>query len=314
MKHIKSFFVFLSFALMSTLSFAQATPPAIFATGPAGGTYNQMATELIRSCQSTTATKWGVVASGGSEDNVDCILNNRCNMSIVQADVLSVLAKDSKVVRVFQALHPEEVHLLTLTVPKKAGGVMGIGAKPVPLNESFDLEGMKVAAWGGSVITANIINERASVGFVVVEYADQKSALAALSKREVDAILAVGGSRVKWIEQLDMTYKLIPFSDDHVKSLSRVYDLASVSYRNLRQNSVKTISVPAVIITRNYTTGNVFTMLANLKACFADKRLDIESTASNHAKWSDVKLPGSEGYVEPKWPMWEAGPVKAVKK
>ena len=310
MKYILSFLFFISTQLFAQ----QATPPAIFSTGSQGGTYNQMANELVRSCQSTGATKWHAAASSGSEENVDCILNNKCNLSIVQADVLTVLAQGNSNVKVFQALHPEEVHLIVLSQVKKVGGVMGIGAKTIPFNESLDLEKQKVGVWGGSVITANIINDKAGSDFIVVEFNDQKSALAALDKRDVDAILTVGGSRIKWIEGLDQTYKLIPFSDDHIKSLSKVYNVAKVSYRNLRQNNVKTISVPAVIITRNYTTGNVYKALVELKACFADKLKDLESTAGNHAKWSDVKLPGMDDYAEPKWPMWEAVPTKATVK
>ena len=305
MKYIISLFLF-----FSTQIFAQPTAaPGIFSTGSPGGTYNQMAGEMIRSCQSTGALKWNTIASSGSEENVDCIVNNKCNLSIVQADVLTVLAQGNTSVKVFETLHPEEVHLITLSEVKKVGGVMGIGAKAVPFNESFDLENQKVGVWGGSVITANIINDKASSGFVIMEYNDQKSAIAALNKREIDAILTVGGARIKWIESLDQTYKLIPFSDDHIKALSKIYNVTKISYRNLRQNNVKTISVPAVIVTRNYTTGNVYNALVDLKTCFADKLKDLESTAGNHSKWADVKLVGMEGYVEPKWPMWE--PVKA---
>lgn len=310
MKYILSILLFISTQLFAQ----QATPPAIFSTGSQGLTYNQMASELVRSCQSTSATKWHVVASSGSEENVDCILNNKCNLSIVQADVLTVLAQGNTNVKVFQSLHPEEVHLIVLSQVKKVGGVMGIGAKTIPFNESLDLEKQKVGVWGGSVITANIINDKSGSDFIVVEFNDQKSALAALDKRDIDAILTVGGSRIKWIEGLDQTYKLIPFSDDHIKSLSKVYNVAKVSYRNLRQNNVKTVSVPAVIITRNYTTGNVYKALVELKACFADKLKDLESTAGNHAKWADVKLPGMDDYAEPKWPMWEAVPTKATVK
>lgn len=310
MKYILSILLFISTQLFAQ----QATPPAIFSTGSQGLTYNQMASELVRSCQSTSATKWHVAASSGSEENVDCILNNKCNLSIVQADVLTVLAQGNSNVKVFQSLHPEEVHLIVLSQVKKVGGVMGIGAKTIPFNESLDLEKQKVGVWGGSVITANIINDKAGSDFIVVEFNDQKSALAALDKRDIDAILTVGGSRIKWIEGLDQTYKLIPFSDDHIKSLNKVYNVAKVSYRNLRQNNVKTISVPAVIITRNYTTGNVYKALVELKACFADKLKDLESTAGNHAKWADVKLPGMDDYAEPKWPMWEAVPTKATVK
>jgi len=62
-------------------------------------------------------------------------------------------------------------------------------------------------------------------------------------------------------------------------------------------------------VTGLYATGNVYNALVDLKTCFADKLKDLESTAGNHSKWADVKLVGMEGYVEPKWPMWE--PVKA---
>lgn len=312
---MKQTLTFIISVLLAMVAFAQPAQPVVaLSTGIEGGTYHQMANELIAACQQSDTVKWRVNKSGGSQDNIDCLVNNQCNLAIIQADALSVLGQGNNALRVFQTLHPEEVHIVTLVEPRKVGGVMGIGAKPVIINDTLDLEGLKVGVWGGGAITASIINDRGDIKFIPVEFDDGSKAFEALEKRQIDAVLAMGGARITSIAKLSKAYKLVPFADDHIRPLSKLYTPATISYRNLGQSGVKTIAVPALMVTRNYTTGNVFNALTKLRSCMREKLVELESTAGNHAKWTDVKLPGMEGYIEPKWPMWEPAATKPPKK
>ena len=116
----------------------------------------------------------------------------------MQTDVLFYRARNEDLsgIKTLFALYPEEVHIITATVsPILEGGTLGIGKKPAQINRLEDLAGRPVAAWGGSIVTAQVIRLQSEVNFTVAEVADFKSAKDALDSGQVAAIIMIGCQR-----------------------------------------------------------------------------------------------------------------------
>ena len=98
----------------------------------------------------------------GSFDNLQGIIDNKFTAGIAQFDVMKFFEeKDPGMsrIKVLMPLHVEEIHIVGLNKSDKAGGVniqgFNIGGRAVELNSIKDLAGKKVAAWGGSVLSAD---------------------------------------------------------------------------------------------------------------------------------------------------------------
>lgn len=150
---------------VATIS-ASAQTQLKVATGAATGNYSRMFKEFAGVCKDQIMQI--EVPSKGSVDNMDKLLGNEVNAAIVQTDVLFFRARNEDLggVKTLFSLYPEEIHVISPAVsPIKAGGVMGVGAKPIQLNNVSDLAGRSVAAWGGSIVTAQVIRLQSEINF-----------------------------------------------------------------------------------------------------------------------------------------------------
>jgi TRAP-type uncharacterized transport system substrate-binding protein len=295
---MKRCFAFL-FALAFSLSaFSQQL---VVSTGAPSGTYSKMFKELSAECTPVMSVPLIEKNSGGSVDNIDKILANEVNAGIVQTDVLFFRAKtdDLSRVKTLVTLFPEEVHILALSANRKEGGVMGMGAKEISVNTLSDLNGRKVGSWGGSFVTAQVVRLQSEVAFSTVEFPDQKSALAALTAGQVDAILAVGGAPLDWVKSLSRAYKLVDIREAFVGKLKGIYKPAKVSYPNLGQSGVSTVSTDSILVTREYKTPRFVESLSALRSCFRTNIEDLQEKPGNHAKWMLV-----DPNTVPKWPAY----------
>lgn len=269
-------------------------------TGSPKGSYARATTELAAVCGSEVAI--AAVPSSGAMENVDRIIANEAQGGWTQTDVMYFRAKtdDLDSIKTLITMFPEEIAIITTNTTRKEGGMMGIGGKEVSLNALGDLAGRKVGAWGGGLVSAQIIRLQSEVPFTVETVADEAAGLKKLASGEIDAILAVGGSPLPWIRSLDKGYKLISINDAHINKLKGVYRPAKISYPNLGQNGVATVSTDAIIVVQDYKSARYIETLGKLRRCLNEKLVDLQETPGNHPKWRLVKA-----NEKAKWPMYE---------
>lgn len=299
---------FLSFAVAAFMGLSVSLPAAAqtqlkVSTGSASGTYSRMFKEFAGVCKDQITQI--EMPSTGSVMNMDRVLGNEANAAIVQTDVLFYRARNEDLsgVKTLFALYPEEVHVVTMAEsPIKEGGVMGIRAKPIQLNSVADLAGRSVAAWGGSIVTAQVIRLQAEIQFTVTEVADYKTARAALEAGQVAAIVMVGGQPMSDVQALNNTYKLLPFNEATMGKLKSVYVPAKLNYSNMGQNGsgVQTVATEALFVTRAYKTQKYVESLAALRSCFKANVATLQEETGFHKKWSAVN-PDNGG----KWAVYE---------
>lgn len=267
------------------------------ATGGTAGTYHQMFTELNSKCNDTLVLN--ETTTNGSLDNLALMIGNKVNASIIQEDILFLKKRTENALlnyRTLFTLAPEEVHIIALSAGKKQGGVLGFGGTVMTMNTINDLAGKKVGSYGGSMVTAQVIKLQTNIPFHVFDVGNQSRALDALNKGEIDAILAVGGSQLPWVEKLDSNYKLLEIPESVAGQMKDVYQKASLSYPSLNASGVPTVSTQAVFITRQYKTTEYVGALTSLRSCFFKSLPYLAETTGMHPKWAQVKDQTTEGY------------------
>lgn len=284
--HIK-LAVVLGIAVTSSVAYSQALTVA---TGDPVGTYSRMFKELnVRCGQNIALTEQN---TKGSMDNIDAIEGNQVNGAFVQTDVLVWRAQNEDLsgVKTLVALAPEEIHVIARADGKTEGGIFGIGAKRRIFNSVADLAGQKVGAVGGSIISAKVIALKANIPYTVVEFPDNKSALNALQRGDIDGVVAVGGSPLKVVSDLDASYKLLFFPKSVLDNtnIQKVYRATKVSYPRMNAVGVPTLSTDALFITRDYKTQQYAKGLASLRQCLYAHLQDLRETTGTHPKWQLV--------------------------
>lgn len=326
-------------ALFATASaFAQTKPTAppaepdmsdykiVIGTGGSGGTYDIMVgKELMSQCKTSDPKTFGVVnRDGGTIANIDNILANKQDAGVGQEDVLFLkksVNPEVNQLKVLFTLHPEEVHVFVkrntglrqpdIVTSKYMG--MAEDRKPgAPINFNFveDLAGFKVAAWGGSFDTARLIRANGGISYEPVMFKNQTEAFAALSKGEVQGVLAVAGAPAQNFEAIkDDNLKLVSFKEDTVTKLVAIYNGGSVlNYTNLNSEGIKTISTNAVLFTREFTDPTILRALSDLRSCYVSAVATLKDKRGAHKKWRQVNVNGKS-----KWPMYDL-PVVTTKK
>jgi TRAP-type uncharacterized transport system substrate-binding protein len=279
-------------------------------TGSGTGNYSRMFKEFQGVCKDQIMQI--EVPSSGSVQNMDRLLGNEVNAAIVQTDVLFYRARNEDLsnIKTLFALYPEEIHVLAPTVsPIKTGGVMGVGAKPIKLETVSDLQGLSVAAWGGSIVTAQVIRLQAEIQFTVTEVPGYKEAKAALDAGQVAAIVMVGGQPMQDVQALSNAYRLLSFNDAVLGKLKSVYVPAKLNYSNMGQNGsgIQTVATEALYVTRAYKTPKFVESMAALRSCFKANVAELSETTGMHKKWASVNA-DNQG----KWAYYELPTVSVT--
>jgi TRAP-type uncharacterized transport system substrate-binding protein len=285
-------------------------------TGSPTGTYAKMFKEFQAVCKDQIMQI--EVPSKGSVENIDRLIGNEVNAAIVQTDVLFYRAKteDLSTVKTLFTLYPEEIHVVTMTTsPITEGGTLGLGKKPIVVNTVDNLAGRTVAAWGGSVVTAQVIRLQSEIAFKVVEVANFKDAKAALEAGQVAAIIMVGGQPMDDVKSLDTTFKLVAFPEATVAKLKSVYVPARLTYSGMGSggSGVATIATEALYVTYTYKTAGYVEALGSLRTCFNENVPVLQEKLGTHRKWKSVN-PDNQG----KWAYYNlpvtSAPVVGAKK
>lgn len=278
--------------------------PLLLSSGGVNGTYYRLMKEF-------DATSPGLIINqelDGSLTNIDRIMDNQAELGITQFDVLDTRYKKETVlrdrIRILAQLHHEEIHFIAKSPPKIEGGVgafgFTVGGRTVTLNTIDDLRDRKLAIWGGALITAQSIANTVRIGWTAIEYADQNQALEALKSDQVDAIMAVGGQPLPWVAELSRDYKLLDVPNALAAMLAGVFDKRTLTYRNLGQEGVPSIAVPAMLVTRNFASRSKHDQLQALRDRLIAVVADIRETRGTHPKWEEI----DPAAVTDKWPMY----------
>lgn len=307
--HIERFFTAAIIAAMAVL--AMSCDPAAaqtlkVATGSAKLTYSTMFKEMVQHCGNTLPLI--EVNSNGSMDNVDKLVGNEVNAGFVQSDVLWLRARTEELgnVKTLLALHNEQVHIIApVKSGQKAGGVMGIGGSEVVINDITGLAGQRVAATGGSAVTAKVIRLQSEIPFTVVEYPNNDAVIAAVSKGEAAAAIVVGGQPLPLVKGLSSSFKLLAIPQAVQERLKGVYRTTRLNYSNLNAAGVPTVATDALLVTREYKTEKMVGALASFRSCVLGKVDELKETTGTHPAWQAVDA-ANRG----KWAWYELGVKK----
>jgi TRAP-type uncharacterized transport system substrate-binding protein len=274
----------------------------IVTTGVKGGTYSAFYDQIRGSCANPVLTEW-MGAKGpasGSIENVKNLLGNKANIGFVQEDVLwskKIIDNDPAVdgLKTLMVLYPEEVHIIVMTRSS--------------INRFGDLGNKKIATWGGSLITTKVLMGKTGIRpNLIIEATGADNAVQLLDSGKVEAIIAVGGQPVGWIENLPNKFKLAEF--DRFQQVNDIYSKAVLNYPNLSPAGINSISTMSMIVTRDYKTDSKITDLNELVQCVYSHLDDLVETTGNHPKWELVKSDNKSSW--PKYDKLRA--VKAVTK
>lgn len=313
MKIVKSLLI--AAVMLSTSAMAQTQLKV--STGSPGNTYSRMFKEFSGVCKDQIMQV--EAPSTGSVQNMDRILGNEVNAAIVQTDVLFYRARNEDLsnIKTLFALHPEEVHVITTKQSAiKEGGYAGFGAKAVQLTDITSLGNRKVAAYGGSYITAQVIRLQTEIPFNVEEFANFKTAKEALDSGAVAAIIMVGGQPMADVQSLGAAYKLLGFPEAVVGKLKSVYVPASLTYSELGNGAqgVKTVATEALYVTRAYKTAKFVESLGALRACFKANVDTLSETTGTHKKWAAVNADNNGKWAYYQLPTTSASTAVVQKK
>lgn len=308
---------FAAIALMAVAAVtASAQTQLKVATGGPTGTYSVMFKQFQQTCKDEIMQV--EIPTTGSVQNMDKILGNEVNAAIVQTDVLFMRARseDLSGIKTLFSLYPEEVHVYAPTVSKvmDKGNMVGMGKKPIPFNTVADLQGYSIAAWGGSIVTAQLIRIQGEMQYNIVEVNNFNEAKAKLDAGEVQGVLMVGGQPMADLTKLNNSYKLLPFPESLTQKLKAVYTPAKLNYSNLGQggSGIPTIATDALYVTRAYKTAKYVESLSALRSCFAANLDYLKEETGMHKKWSSVNGDNRGKWAYYELPTAQAKPAEAL--
>lgn len=277
-------------ALLAAFGAAQAQQVKV-ATGGPKGTYHALFANIAGVCGEQMAMV--EVPSSGSLENLDKLSGKEVGAAFMQTDALfaSAQGRDLGNIKTLVAFNRESVHVITLAASgMKSGGVAGIGGKEVVFSTAEDLAGMKVAAAGGSMITAQLIRANGQINWTIVPVDSNDAAIAALKSGAVQAAVMVGGQPLGNVKALGSEYKLVGFRQGTVDMLKTVYVADKLSYPKLSNSAVGTIATEALLVTRTYNTPDKLAMLSAFRKCVYDHVGEFQDADGAHPAWSQVDV------------------------
>jgi TRAP-type uncharacterized transport system substrate-binding protein len=296
-------------AALSVLAVASQAQQVRVATGSGKGTYHALFANIADKCGEKMAMV--EVPSSGSLENLDLLTGKQVGAAFMQTDALfaSAQGRDLGNIKTLVAFNPESVHVVALSNSgMKTGGTLGFGAKDVVFNAAEDLAGYKVAAAGGSMITAQLIKLQGQLNWTVVPVSDADAAIAAVKSGAVQAAVLVGGQPLGNVKALGAGFKLLGFRNQTVELLKTVYVPSKLSYPKLANGAVSSIATEALLVTRTYNTSEKIATLAAFRKCIQDNVPEWQDADGAHPAWAQVDV-NNHG----KW-AWYDLPAPAVAK
>ena len=254
-------------------------------TGSFGSTYAQVGADLASVLDNGTSLRILPVMGRGSVQAVsDILLLRGVDAGIVRKDTLSYLdrkdfAKDIRNQFVYVAkMFNEEMHVLA---PKTITNMRELDGKTVVV----DLPD------SSTFVTAINVFDRLGIRPHLI-YQEPRLAVDMLRKGEVDAIVAIEGKPLQWLNQItDRNLHLVPV--DYAKPLQEEYlpsKLSSADYPNLvaEGGSVETVAAEAVLASYNWApNSDRYRRLSLLVETMFDKVAQLQRPPF-HPKWKEL--------------------------
>ena len=237
------------------------------------------------------------VPSTGAVQNLDLLINNKVQLAMLHNDVYEFRSKSNPAIldkfKTVLKLYSEEVHFVALKTSKRlvGGGYFSKGT-PVVLNTIEDLKDLNVGAAGGGAISAQVIKLETDIPYHFTEYKKGDDVLAALNSGEIDAAVFVGGAPLTNLANLGPEYQILSIPSSDVDKLKQVYHAATVTYTNMRPDSVDTVAADCVLVGRVYKTPKFINALATLRNAVDTKLTELQETTGSHPKWQEVQASG----------------------
>jgi TRAP-type uncharacterized transport system substrate-binding protein len=291
-------------ALLAVSVTAQAQQVKV-ATGGLKGTYHALFTNISNKC----GTEMAIIGvnTSGSLENLDKLAGKEVGAAFMQTDALfaSAQGRDLGNIKTLVAFHKESVHVVAPAVSglKTSGNMVGLGKQSIVFNTAEDLTGYRVAAAGGSVITAQLIKLQGQLNWTIVPVADADAALAAAKSGQVQAAVLVGGQPLGNVRALGSDFKLLGFKQQTVDLLKTVYVGDRLSYPKLSPSAVNTLATEALLVARTVNTPDRQMALSNFRSCVQRNVPEWQDADGAHPAWSNVDV-NNRG----KWP-WMDLPV-----
>jgi len=293
-------------ACMLAATVAQAQQVKV-ATGGPKGTYHALFTNIADKCGNEMAIIG--VNTSGSLENLDKLTNKEVGAAFMQTDALfaSAQGRDLGGVKTLVALHKESVHVIAPVASglKTSGNMVGMGKQDIVFTTAEDLTGYKVAAAGGSVITAQLIKLQGQLNWTIVPVDSNDAAVEAVRSGKVQAAVMVGGQPLGNVRALSSDMKLLGFKQGTVDLLKTVYVADKLSYPKLSPSAVSTLATEALLTVRTVNTPDRINALANFRACIYKNIPEWQDADGAHPAWSQVN-PENKG----KWAYYDL-PVTA---
>lgn len=291
--------VFAPAALVFCMQVANAQQLKV-STGVPKGTY---ATEL-REMQAVCGQEVAMVdvPSSGAVENLERLLNNEVNMAFVQSDLLYRRARTQDLggIKTLLALHAEQLHFIVRNEVHKKGGTFGLGGTEYKITQVDQLGGLKLAAGGGATETAKQFRTDSEIPFNLVEVKESDAALAALAEQKADAALLVGGAPLGNVKGLNGNYTLLAVPAAIADKVKGAYKPARLTYSGMGAQGVPTVSIDALLVTREYKTEKMVSALGRFRQCVLGKIDELKETTGTHPAWQSVD-PANHG----RWNWYE---------
>lgn len=313
MKHILFVLLLLGLGLAQTQTQpATPTQPATVnnsrfmtvGTGTPSATYAAIYKDMGKVC--TNAAFLLERGTSGTVENLELLLANQISMGFMQVDALIAkrdLDGDNRVnqIKSLITLYPSEAHIIVKSNLEIVTGNF-FTRKRVQVTQFSQLEGRKVGAWGGGLVTVQVLQVQTGMKYEIVPFLGrdaQSNAIKALESGQIDAAVTVAGRPIPWIAGLPQgQYRLLAF--DLMNKLDpKVYQKASVSYANLGVGTVPTFSVLSILATRDFRTADRAKQLVAYRNCVTSKIDQLREGEGNHPKWNEVDFK-----ITAPWPVY----------
>jgi uncharacterized protein len=267
--------------LLIVLLYADVGLALTIATGPADGTYIQIARDIQKVAQKD-GIKVEILATQGSFENMVLLGDRKVDLAIAQIDALGFFAKVMKpqginvfeTIRVILNLYPEEIHVLT---------------NNSAINSFLQLQGKRVSFGpknGGSALTGEVLLEAYGMQ-VEKSYLDPKDALEGLRKNQLDAMIFVSGAPVPLFKNLGSGFRFVDLPRD--ESLEKIYDRKTLD-RTLYDWAIptETYTVLSVLMGRDTKDQLYAQNIQRLILSVLSNQDQLK--ASGHEKWKSSKI------------------------
>lgn len=276
-----------------------------FGSGAEGGSYYSMLEDVSDFCggslgQDRKGNDNVFVNSpegSGAVGNLLGISNKKYVGGMVQEDVLRYYSRQDSTkynqnnIKIIAGMHTETGHLLIPKSFKPSGGsrldnlFSFINTKPPSPLSIESLKGQKIAAWGGSIVSAKALSSFLNLDAKVIPIKKESAESSSIP------ILIVAGQPSSIVQSLLSTNKFIlaPIDYHNLQSRQPFYLKMDANYEiNGEMASVQTFGIRAYLVGKVYRREASNAPLISLSKCIKESLVDLSDDPETNPNWGSV--------------------------